>query len=502
MNRAFHWILVLAVGAIASERPPEDAPIERLLRDGRYLEALALYRELAGQVTALELQAEYWKSAADIYLYFLDAPEDARTVYQQLLRDHPLSALADDALFTLGLMAYEEGDTAQTRRHWEQLLADFGASPHGHNTRFLLQRLRQGEAPIESPPPTELPIRVLLTDGATSLRIGAETPFTASCGDGTEKEFPPGHRTVELRNGVLYLDGTPCLPPLQISTSGPVRWNDKPYRGELIIDRRNRRLQAVNIVGLEAYLKGVLPGEIYPRWPKEALNAQAIACRTYALYQIRHARHPGYDLTATTFGQVYGGIEKEDARTDRALRRTAGEVLLYEDRPILACFHSHSGGNTTSAASVWGAELPYLQARPDSHAAVAPDTVRNWTAHIPLTELSHLLHHTALQGLTLQRRPSSDRVAFLDLTADRPSSISGHRFRLAAGPRRIRSTLFTVRITGGIACFTGRGYGHGVGMSQWGARGMAEAGFAYPAILSHYYPGTRLARLPDAAHRL
>jgi stage II sporulation protein D len=252
----------------------------------------------------------------------------------------------------------------------------------------------------------------------------------------------------------------------------------------------------INSVGLEDYVAGVLEGEIPASWEAEALAAQAVASRSYALYERASRGRAPWHVTATTTHQVYADSARVHDAIRKAVERTRGEVLTFAGRPILAAFHSASGGRTAAAAEVWGRSLPYLVSRDVVGEEDSPDTY--WRAGLTFETFGRLLT-SAGRGVgrpgsakVLERTPSG-RVARIEVKGSEGSVVlSGRDLRRIVGESTLRSTLFDVRPeTEGIV-FVGTGRGHGVGMSQWGAQAMAQDGRSYPEILATFYPGTRV----------
>ncbi len=245
-------------------------------------------------------------------------------------------------------------------------------------------------------------------------------------------------------------------------------------------------------------MKGVVPKEMLASWPLEALKAQAVAARTYVLYQVGKRRDQSYHVDATVRSQVYGGAEAEREVSSRAVEETRGEVLTYEGKPIIAYFHAHSGGFTEDAGSVWGVSLPYLQAVRDPYSIEAGE--QQWEHAIALSDLSALVQQGrggigTVQDVLSVERSASGRIESVRLVGVQGDNrLSGNSFRLKVGAGKMRSTLANFRLSGQNLRVSGQGFGHGVGMSQWGAYAMSKRGMSYREILSFYYPGAVLER--------
>ncbi len=266
---------------------------------------------------------------------------------------------------------------------------------------------------------------------------------------------------------------------------------------------RGAGLAVVNEVPLERYLAGSLAREMYGSWGGGALQAQAVVSRTYALHQWNARRDARWHVTAGTRSQVYEGVRAESEPVEAALLATRGEILTHEGVPILAVFHSSAGGRTAGAEEVWGQARPYLVSLPVEDEWDSPDAY--WRARVSRTTLGR-----AVVGLggeigsvvtaRVSERTESGRVARVELVGERGTiTVSGRSLREALGESTLKSTLFELREDEKGFVFVGSGSGHGVGMSQWGARAMARRGDDYRQILKTFYPGAQLTRVSGAS---
>ena len=278
-----------------------------------------------------------------------------------------------------------------------------------------------------------------------------------------------------------------------------LRVNGRRYRDAVVIINTPSGLKAVNEVGIENYLKGVLPMEVSPRWPFEALKVQAIASRTYAINNRGKFGERGYDLSADIFSQVYGGVEAEDPRSNRAVRQSRGEVIFYENKMSRTYFHSSCGGHTEDINSVWNSNIAYLQGVYCPYCSDSPR--RTWKLELSPQRISAYLnaagHDTGeIKSINLLKRTGSGRVESMEIVnSSGRLEMSGHVFRMALGPNLIRSALFTISKSEDPFTFYGRGWGHGVGICQWGSRGMALKGKRAKEIIEYYMPGARIRKL-------
>lgn len=280
------------------------------------------------------------------------------------------------------------------------------------------------------------------------------------------------------------------------------------FRGDVEITRKdNGKLMIVNCVGLEDYLLGVLFHEVSHRWPMECLKAQAIAARTFALYQARANSMQPYDLRSDVYSQVYGGKNSEKVTTTSAVRATKGKVLIYKGDIFPAYFHATCGGSTEDASNLWKIELPPLK-------GVKCDFCRDskhylWLKLIPLEDVSEMLRQNGykignIKTVRVVSTNMSGRVDKLELTDDAGVTVvlTGKIFRSLLGPNVVRSTKFVPYIRGGNLALDGRGWGHGVGLCQWGAYGMARRGMKAPQILAYYYPGSEITTIDKLLAKL
>lgn len=279
--------------------------------------------------------------------------------------------------------------------------------------------------------------------------------------------------------------------------SGLVGWDGRRWRGALYLHRDRQGISLVDRTGLEAYLMGLVNGEISSGWPMEAVKAQVVAARTYALY--RMSRSSGiYDLKTDTSDQVYAGVASEDAMAARAVKLTRGLALYYDGALVPAFYHSSCGGSTSDAYEVWGISHPSLTGTRCGYCDDAPRS--SWEVSLPVPEVAKIIGKLfpgadGIMSLGVHRRTIDGRVTVLFTDTDGGRLlIDANDFRQAVGYVRLPSTRFKLRQDGGRIVFTGRGFGHGVGLCQWGGRGMAMTGANFERILLKYYHGAEIRR--------
>ncbi len=352
-------------------------------------------------------------------------------------------------------------------------------------------------------------------DGSLIARVAAGESWTVSLN--------------EKRVRLVRPDGTPVAEraSLVVRSEDLSLWNGRRYRGVLALVATDSGLLVVNRVALEDYLRGVVPLEIGDRARSEmaAVEAQAVAARSFAMARRAASGARPYDLVATVTDQHYGGADAERPVSSEAVSRTAGLVLRFGGRVVLAPYHSSCGGSTAEPDEVWseGVAAPYLRRVSDR----IPGTDRNWCDVAPAarwtrtfdqSELARLLGRgrgappggvTARAGrvrsVAVAGTTPSGRVGSLAIETEQGRyELRGNDIRFALpsrGGEILPSTYFSLETRSGtdgtLAGITlhGRGNGHGVGMCQWGAIGRARAGLDFRAILQAYYPGTSIDAL-------
>ncbi|KQR08883.1 sporulation protein [Deinococcus sp. Leaf326] len=283
------------------------------------------------------------------------------------------------------------------------------------------------------------------------------------------------------------------LPPAPGST---VEIAGRTYRGGVLLRAVRGGVQAVNVVDVEDYLRGVVASEMPASWPAPALAAQAVIARTYVAARINPKA--AYDTCATESCQVYGGVAAEKAQTDAAIRATAGQVVSYGGKAASTYFSSDSGGYTASSAEVWGSPAPYLIAQADPFSAGGPRA--RWRLEIPLARVQDIaarygVRVGTLKSVAVTRQSPSGRpqeITFSGATGSAKVSgadAGGFIRSLGAGSSRAVLTGLNPLIV------EGAGQGHGVGLSQYGALGLARQGYDHLHMLGFYYPGTVLSVL-------
>ena len=345
-----------------------------------------------------------------------------------------------------------------------------------------------------APASAALDLRVLIKQGAKEVNVGSSTNAVVRDTSGRALGQIQGMNgfAAHSSGGGVEIDNWKAGGLWIEPTGGGVVWiGDRWYRGRTYLAPAGEGVTAVNYVDLEQYLYSVLGGEMSGNWPQEALKAQAVVARSYALHKRQYSANAVYDLGDTTKWQVYRGVQDESTGTQLAVNATAGQVLTYNQAIIEAVFHSSSGGCTENVEDVWMQPLPYLRSVKDNYDQGAP--VFQWSQPVTQSTLSDLAPGVGrVRDVKVDRAtPSCKRVVTMRLIGEKGSTtISGERLQAALG---LKSTFFSIvpqvnqmaskstRQPEPGFVINGSGFGHGLGMSQWGAYNMARQGLELSA---------------------
>jgi spoIID/lytB domain protein len=340
-------------------------------------------------------------------------------------------------------------------------------------------------------------VRLAATDGA--LHVYADTDQAPILEVLSGKELDIRMQQAQFLVNGQEIKGDRLL--IRSDAVGFVKINDAPYRGSVTLLKKNG-ITVINNVLVEDYLYGVIPKEMPPTWSAEALQAQSVAARTFALKNRKRHSTDGFDLCNTSHCQVYEGMAAETRTTTDAVNHTRGEVLFYNGSVIDALFHTDSGGMTEFSEYVWGSSVPYLCAVSDLQTQTQP-----WIRAIPMSEFMQKVEQNGTVLGTLKEihlsplivgkgsgdRSPSGRVRSAELIGTKGRIVlSGNNLRTFFS---LPSTLFDMRVGRTDVVFSGYGSGHGLGLSQWGAKALADKGSSYKDILFHYYTGVTLEKL-------
>ncbi len=493
-----------------ADAPPGFSTGQELITRGSYPEALALFREISHSSDNPQVRAGALFHMGSIYDNYLNLPENAVECYRDLILMYPESPAAPDDLFNTGRIYYKNERYKEALKSFDDYMERY---PAGARLAAVKSWAESAALKCRENTPQGLKrnglstldpfIRVLLSKKADRFQINSPAYLSVRSMEKGDVIFDgKGPLTFTRRGKQLVLNGKALTAEsCRIMHQGEwISLGGRKYRGFLSVHLRPSGLMAVNHLDVESYLYGVVPKEMSPLWAPQALAAQAIASRTFALY-IREKHASGdkaYDLEATTSSQVYGGfdVEKETARA--AVDASRGLVLAYENKLIISYFHANSGGHTESSLNVWGVDLPYLKSVEDRYSVEPPE--QTWQYFLSYKDIgkifSRFLAGNGLKRIEPQEKSPSGRVLhFLLCSDDKQVKVPGNSFRLKVGPVNMKSTICDVTPEKNGVKFSGTGYGHGVGMSQLGAQRMALAGFSSEDILKHYYKDVDILKI-------
>lgn len=470
-----------------------------LVDEGKYLQALEYIN------SALEI-SEYPKTRTDALLAkamvqatFLDAPGQAVKTYGQLAREFP--GKAEVAVYQIAFIQLQSGSRKQAKQALNDYLRRYPNGRYRFQVEAMLgtleEKKRTPRIPVIEVSDDQPVMRVLLAKRDRAVTVKSNGAPICIDGVGCQQQVvlrpSGGYCTV---NGQAYKRPSVILQsdsPLSYSSKG----RGKKVRGELKIENVKGRLRVLNLVPIELYLRSVVPAESYASWPIETLKAQAIAARTYAYYQKLHRTSRAYDVRADTYDQMYGGVDREQKSTNRAVAETAGRILTYKGKAILSQYTANSGGYTADAGAVFGAPKPYLVAHEDP--ASLKGKMNSWKRSYSTAEIVAKLRKigvdaTGLRAIEPAVTGPSGRYVKVRLSHAKGETVLRTRTTLASSRvLKLPEVLIRIEKQGNRFVFRGKGHGHGVGYSQWGSAELGKT-WNHERILAFYYPRTTLQK--------
>ena len=341
----------------------------------------------------------------------------------------------------------------------------------GQGLRF--QNLSQPYRPVAIPNNSQVEVRLIKKDSKSlwALRVNNKD---------VEHLFAEKYLLIQgdgLRAGAQSLPGRVLL-----AANGP------------------QKVDVVGVMPLDEYIVGVLASEMPLGWPLETLKAQAVAARSYTLAVVEERKNKAYHLESSVLDQVFRHVMDEDEndvkikKALQAVRETEGIRLQGPNHKVLKAFyHADCGGKTTTAKNVWSAGVNTGTAV-DSSCPTSPSA--QWSLKVTKGELARKLHTAPIMKLSLVRSPADTRVEMVKVATNdgQEKTLNANDFRQALGFQDLRSTLFDLKSENETYVFTGRGFGHGVGLCQWGSRALGMQGKNFAQILKHYYPLAKLTK--------
>ncbi|MBM3803388.1 MAG: SpoIID/LytB domain-containing protein [Acidimicrobiia bacterium] len=499
-------LLLTPIAAVAQVLPP-DAIARFHINEanyyvdvGKYLEAIEDLDTAFEYSQAAAIKAEALSLKANVLSTFLDNSQAAAQEYNNILQNFVATAFYEPAIFQSAMLQYQAGDLNGARTLFQRYMKEFPNGPRATTADFLIDQIAAGtKAPAAEKALGGRAIRIALAE-SDSLTLESVQPMTVTFADGKTKMVGTAVRitATEIGNETS-----------RVTSNSPIRVEKRTYRGAMLLIPDAGRMRIVNKVPIEEYLYSVVASEVSPSWHMEALKAQAVAARTYAYYHVVHPRSPGkFDVFDDIRSQVYGGYSKEHARVREAVDATRGQILTSGGRVVLAYFTSNNGGTTADPQFVFGTALPYLKANADEYSTTQP--LGKWTRKFSVAAVEEALQRagydvSAIRGITpLKTCPSGRLVELMvEHTKGRLKLNTRAQFRRAINqyvkpaeqPENLPEILMNISINGDSIEMSGGGWGHGVGLSQYGAKGMAGKGLPYSRILMSYYVNTELTTI-------
>ena len=498
---------------------------EYLVESGEYFEALEAFQTAIESTADPEIRADAYLHKALILTIYLDSFAGAAKEYETLLAYHGDTDQAEIALFRLAQLYFQQ-------EQYQMAVSQFNAYneryPRGRFSYQVQILLRKAHHAITSRPADTIPsdqpeeadkplpvisklkfdrpvVRVLLIKSTPRITIESEAPVRLNSLTGKAIRNK-SRKLLEItaRNGRIFLQGRSSgVQALRIEGDQHLEIRQKEvscggqskapgvYRGALRISLHDDRLQVVNEVDIEEYLYGVVPAEMLGSWPVEALKAQAIAARTYAFYHQQRRSNSAFDVHDTPRSQTYKGVGCEFKKSTRAVRLTQGTMLFHDHKPILAMYTANTGWHSAHVGHIFGESLPYLVGVEDPFSP--SQTYGRWTKVFSLAEIQEKLKNTQLPNKDILKispkgKTPSGRITRVDLLYRDRSELHNIRSRtILRQVLKLPEVLLDITRKGDSLIFKGSGLGHGVGMSQWGAKAMASLNKSYEDILLFYY---------------
>lgn len=299
-----------------------------------------------------------------------------------------------------------------------------------------------------------------------------------------------------VNGGLIKIEGygTFRAPIIIEPLNSHIVFSKRSYRGKMEINIENKKLLLINLIDIEEYLYGVIKMEIDTKWPFETIKAQAILARTFVYKNLGKHSLSGFDFCNGVHCQVYGGINAEDELARKAVDETKGMLLYYGDSLAFGYYHSTCGGMTGNSAYTWegGKSIPYLSGIICPYCTKSPHYY--WKANLSISDIERKLNIGKIYSI--RKYPRSNRAWKIFIKTSRGEyEILASSFRRRFGENLIKSTFFDIEQKNGFVVFRGKGYGHGVGLCQWGAKRMGELGFTCSSILSFYFPGCSIKKV-------
>ena len=348
-------------------------------------------------------------------------------------------------------------------------------------------------------------IKVGILSNQNDLSLASVKKYYFVCNN---KKFSlsEGRIKIKLKNNKAIIFNKSYTLPIKFISTKYFLVNDKIYRGNIIINTCSTGNNIINELKIEDYLKGILPKEANSSWNLETLKAQAVISRTYALKNLGRHSKEGYDICSKVHCQVYGGASCETKNCNKAVHDTEKEVVLYNNDLAQTFFHASCGGHTEDPKYVWQwkQDTPsYLKGIKDTYCKDNPH--KTWTTTFTEKDIREKLIKSGYKVGKIKKISTSGTTTgkaakeIIIKHAKGTLKLNSYTFRCAISPDKIKSTLITsIKFKNKKFTFEGKGWGHKVGLCQWGAKTMGDKNYTYKQILKFYYPGTTIGKINHA----
>jgi len=469
-----------------------------LIDVGKYMQALENY-ETAIELTSIrKTKLDALLGKAMLLYTFLDAPDEAIKVYRYIKANFPEAK--ELAYFREGFLLYTLNRTKEAKAVLKEYLKKYPSGRFRFQAEAILEMIEKIiKKPVPKPPIKRIrpKVRVRICKSVRELMLNSYDG-SAVCVKG---RVCANTMRIRLKRGVIILNNSKISEKsILFESDMPIevccRKKRKRLRGKILVKQKKDGLLVINLVDIEDYLLSVVPSESYSTWPIETLKAQAVCARTYAYYQYLHRKDREYDLVDDEGDQAYKGVSIETKRTTKAVRETQGLVLVYNNRPILAMYTANSGGTTADAGAVFDLYKPYLIAKPDP--ASLKGKMAKWERSFTASQIQNALLRIGLRvnGIInikpAQRGPSGRIIKVYVISKSRTYMLRTRTTLKRA--LRLPEILFTIEKKDTMFIFKGRGWGHGVGYSQWGSAYLGKTK-DFKEILGFYYPKTYIKKM-------
>ncbi|MCD6293985.1 MAG: SpoIID/LytB domain-containing protein [Deltaproteobacteria bacterium] len=529
------WVLMACGAAFGAQPDPAQEHEARydineaayLIEVGKYMEALENYQSALELSVIPKTRIDALLSKATLLSAFLDAPKKALEVYRKVSREYPQAA--EIGRYREGLLLFHLDRLNKAKPVLQKYLKAYPKGKFRFQAEALLEQIKKAPPkptptpelkptpipkptptlepkptpiPKPAPPPSVKPVPKLMPSPELRVRLCKTTGSATISGTNVcAKGFGCKNRfVIKKAGGVLMVNGSrtsgsemlfESKNPLVVSCGK----KKKKVRGNILAKLRKGKLYIINRVDMELYLRSVVPSESYASWPLETLKAQTVAARTYAYYQLRHRKTWVFDVVDDEGDQAYKGMKRETKKTDRAVRETEGQILSYKNKPILAMYSANSGGYTADAGSIFGLSKPYLVAHPDPESLKGK--MARWKKTFSVSEVERALNRRGLKIKGLKRiepakKGPSGRIIKIRIVADSGTKTVRTRTTLRRA-LKLPEILLEIKKENGNFIFDGKGWGHGVGYSQWGSAILGKK-TSYDKILAFYYPTASLIK--------